>query len=151
MCPSHWLSVWPRRQVYHMLIILSSIYYGGLFVLVIWSSIMSQLAGYLLVSASSVAVPVIQQTYNGNSLWNATVVSICMSFASFLVIAATALLSGYKLCKRIMWWCFIRQNQNATLRMIYSFSKLDFKKIAIQISLSSAKLKVCMYYFNFIY
>ncbi|KAL8498366.1 hypothetical protein ACS0TY_021621 [Phlomoides rotata] len=62
--------------------------------------ILDQFAGYLLISASSVAVPVI---HNGNSFQKATVVSVCMSFASFLVTAATAILSGYKLCKRIMW------------------------------------------------
>ncbi|KAH6831027.1 hypothetical protein C2S53_006793 [Perilla frutescens var. hirtella] len=67
------------------------------------SFIFDQLAGYLLVSASSVAVPVIQQMDNGNSLWSASVASVCLSFASFLVNAVNALLSGYKLCKRIMW------------------------------------------------
>ncbi|KAK4435288.1 CASP-like protein 4A4 [Sesamum alatum] len=67
------------------------------------SFIFDQLAGYLVVSASSVAVPVIQHMYNGSSLRKAAMVSVCMSFASFLVIAASALLSGYRLCKRIMW------------------------------------------------
>ncbi|KAK6137432.1 hypothetical protein DH2020_028789 [Rehmannia glutinosa] len=67
------------------------------------SLIFDQLAGYLLVSASSVAIPVIQQMNNGNSLWKAAMVSVCMSFASFLVIAFTALLSGYRFCKRIIW------------------------------------------------
>ncbi|XP_073141703.1 CASP-like protein 4A4 [Henckelia pumila] len=67
------------------------------------SFIFDQLAGYLLISSSSVAVPAIQQMENGNSLKNAAVVSISMSFASFLIIAANALLSGYKFCKRIIW------------------------------------------------
>ncbi|XP_073298780.1 CASP-like protein 4A4 [Primulina huaijiensis] len=67
------------------------------------SFIFDQLAGYLLISSSSVAVPVIQQMENGNSLKKAAIVSISMSFASFLIIAANALLSGYKFCKRIIW------------------------------------------------
>ncbi|KAL0393506.1 UNVERIFIED_CONTAM: CASP-like protein 4A4 [Sesamum latifolium] len=62
-----------------------------------------QLAGYLVVSASSVAIPVIQHMYNGTSLRKAATVSVCTSFASFLVIAASGVLSGYRLCKRIMW------------------------------------------------
>lgn len=64
---------------------------------------MYQLAGYLLVSASSVAVPAIHEMNSGDSLRNASIASVCMSFASFLVNAVVALLSGYKLCKRIMW------------------------------------------------
>ncbi|CAI9755426.1 unnamed protein product [Fraxinus pennsylvanica] len=67
------------------------------------SFIFDQFAGYLLISSSSVAVPVIQQMDHGTSLWKAATVSVCMSFALFLVIATSALLSGYKICKRIIW------------------------------------------------
>ncbi|XP_057775749.1 CASP-like protein 4A4 isoform X2 [Salvia miltiorrhiza] len=67
------------------------------------SFIFDQVAGYVLISASSVAVPLIQQMEVGTSLRNASVVSVCFSFASFLVTALAAFLSGYKLCKRIMW------------------------------------------------
>ncbi|XP_047965904.1 CASP-like protein 4A4 [Salvia hispanica] len=62
-----------------------------------------QLAGYVLVSASSVAVPSIKQMEIGSSVWNASVASVCLSFASFIVYVLAAFLSGYKLCKRIMW------------------------------------------------
>ncbi|KAK4389321.1 CASP-like protein 4A4 [Sesamum angolense] len=65
------------------------------------SFIFDQLAGYLVVSASSVAVPVIQHMYNGTSLRKAATVSVCMSFASFLVIAASGVLSGYRLCRTL--------------------------------------------------
>ncbi|CAA2994994.1 CASP 4A4 [Olea europaea subsp. europaea] len=67
------------------------------------SFIFDQFAGYLLISSSSVSVPVIQQMDHRTSLWKAATVSVCMSFALFLVIATSALLSGYKICKRIIW------------------------------------------------
>ncbi|KAL7123099.1 hypothetical protein ACP275_01G084600 [Erythranthe tilingii] len=67
------------------------------------SFIFDQLAGYLLVSASSVAVQAIQQMHNGIPLRKAAIVSLCTSFASFVVVAASALLSGYRFCKRIIW------------------------------------------------
>ncbi|EYU29727.1 hypothetical protein ABFS82_01G078000 [Erythranthe guttata] len=67
------------------------------------SFILDQLAGYLLVSASSVAVQAIQQMHNGIPLRKAAIVSLCTSFASFVVVAASALLSGYRFCKRIIW------------------------------------------------
>ncbi|KAL2544075.1 CASP-like protein 4A4 [Forsythia ovata] len=67
------------------------------------SFIFDQLAGYLLISSTSVAVPVIQQMDHSTSLWKAATVSVCMSFAVFLIIAISALLSGYKFCKRIIW------------------------------------------------
>ncbi|XP_009606737.1 CASP-like protein 4A4 [Nicotiana tomentosiformis] len=67
------------------------------------SFIFDQLAGYLLVSSSSVTIPVIQQMNSQSSLWKAAVVAVCMSFSAFMVIAVSALLSGYKLCKRIIW------------------------------------------------
>lgn len=72
---------------------------------------MYQLTGYLLISSSSIAVTAIQQIKPSTTLWKAAIVSVCMSFSAFLVIAACALLSGYKLCKRIIWWCFISQAQ----------------------------------------
>lgn len=64
---------------------------------------MQQLAGYLLMSSSSMTVLAIQQRRQTASLWNAAVISVTMSFAAFLVIAISALISGYKLCKRIIW------------------------------------------------
>lgn len=67
------------------------------------SFIFDQLAGYLLVSSSSVTIPVIQQMNSQSSLWKAAVVAVCMSFSALMVIAVSALLSGYKLCKRIIW------------------------------------------------
>ncbi|XP_019263447.1 PREDICTED: CASP-like protein 4A4 isoform X1 [Nicotiana attenuata] len=63
----------------------------------------AQLAGYLLLSSSSVTIPVIQQMNSQSSLWKAAAVADCMSFSAFMVIAVSALLSGYKLCKRIIW------------------------------------------------
>ncbi|KAK4365337.1 hypothetical protein RND71_016695 [Anisodus tanguticus] len=62
-----------------------------------------QLAGYLLVSSSSVTIPVIQQMDSQTSLWKAAIIAVCMSFTAFVVLAVSALLSGYKLCKRIIW------------------------------------------------
>ncbi|KAH7863557.1 hypothetical protein Vadar_019106 [Vaccinium darrowii] len=65
--------------------------------------ILDQLAGYLLMSSSSMTVLAIQQRRQTAALWNAAVISVTMSFAAFLVIAICALISGYKLCKRIIW------------------------------------------------
>lgn len=62
-----------------------------------------QLAAYLLISSSSVAVTAIQQNELSTALKRATIVSVCMSFAAFVVNATCALLSGYKLCTRIIW------------------------------------------------
>ncbi|CAN4077781.1 unnamed protein product [Withania somnifera] len=67
------------------------------------SFILDQLAGYLLVSSSSVTIPVIQQMDNHISLRKAAIIALCMSFTAFLVLAVSALLSGYKLSKRIIW------------------------------------------------
>ncbi|KAK4338389.1 hypothetical protein RND71_042876 [Anisodus tanguticus] len=67
------------------------------------SFILDQLAGYLLVSSSSVIIPVIQQMDSHNSLRKPAIVAVCMSFTAFVVLAVSALLSGYKLCKRIIW------------------------------------------------
>ncbi|KAL9433603.1 hypothetical protein AB3S75_028434 [Citrus x aurantiifolia] len=67
------------------------------------SFILDQLMGYLLISSSSVAIPVIQDIDQMHSLWKAAIVSTCMSFVTFVVIASCTLLSGYKLCKRIIW------------------------------------------------
>ncbi|CAN4127426.1 unnamed protein product [Withania somnifera] len=67
------------------------------------SFIIDQLAGYLLASSSSVIIPVIQQIDSRTSLWKAAIIAVCMSFTAFVVLAVSALLSGYKLCKRIIW------------------------------------------------
>ncbi|XP_065858211.1 CASP-like protein 4A4 [Euphorbia lathyris] len=67
--------------------------------------ILDQLTGYFLVSSCSVAIMAIQQNIGrrNTSFWNAIVASTSMSFATFLVIATCSVLSGYKLCKRIIW------------------------------------------------
>ncbi|GMN32264.1 hypothetical protein TIFTF001_003592 [Ficus carica] len=67
------------------------------------SFIFDQLLVYLLVSSSSVAIPAIKQIEVLSPLWKASIISVSFSFATFLVIAICALLSGYKLCKRIIW------------------------------------------------
>ncbi|XP_027774828.1 CASP-like protein 4A4 isoform X2 [Solanum pennellii] len=67
------------------------------------SFILDQLTGYLLVSSSSVTIPVIQEMDSQASLWKAAILAVCMSFTAFMVLAVSALLSGYKLCKRIIW------------------------------------------------
>ncbi|KAK8478744.1 hypothetical protein V6N11_066278 [Hibiscus sabdariffa] len=61
------------------------------------------LVGYLLVSSTSVAMPIIGQVERGTPLRKGTIVSTSMAFATFLVMAICAVLSGYKLCKRIGW------------------------------------------------
>ncbi|KAH1106260.1 hypothetical protein J1N35_010028 [Gossypium stocksii] len=69
-----------------------------------FSFVFDQLMGYLVISSASVAIPIIrQQVGQSTPLWKGTIVSTIMSFATFLVIAISALLSGYKLCKRIVW------------------------------------------------
>ncbi|XP_022759866.1 CASP-like protein 4A4 [Durio zibethinus] len=67
------------------------------------SFVLDQLVGYLLVSSSSVAIPIIRHFEKSTPLWKGTIVSTSMSFATFLAVAICALLSGYKLCKRIVW------------------------------------------------
>ncbi|MBA0854203.1 hypothetical protein Goshw_027461, partial [Gossypium schwendimanii] len=48
-------------------------------------------------------IPIIrQQVGQSTPLWKGAIVSTSMSFATFLVLAISALLSGYKLCKRIV-------------------------------------------------
>ncbi|WCJ26210.1 hypothetical protein M5689_008045 [Euphorbia peplus] len=65
---------------------------------------LDQLTGYLLVSSCSVAILTIQQQIERNTtFWNATVASTSMSIGTFLVIATCSVLSGFKLCKRIIW------------------------------------------------
>ncbi|XVF13181.1 hypothetical protein REPUB_Repub08aG0186000 [Reevesia pubescens] len=64
---------------------------------------LDQLVGYLLISSASVAIPIIRQVGQSTPLWKGTIVSTSMSFATFIVVAICALLSGYKLCKRIVW------------------------------------------------
>ncbi|XP_042511676.1 CASP-like protein 4A4 [Macadamia integrifolia] len=65
--------------------------------------LMQQLPCYLLISSSSLSVPAILRIESGSPVWKATIVSLSMSFAAFLVFIACSLLSGYKLCKRIIW------------------------------------------------
>lgn len=67
------------------------------------SFILDQLVAYLLISSSSLGIQAIQQIGRATPLWRASVISTSMSFAVFLVTAICALLSGYKLCKRIIW------------------------------------------------
>ncbi|XP_042510241.1 CASP-like protein 4A4 isoform X1 [Macadamia integrifolia] len=64
---------------------------------------MQQLLCYLLISSSSLSVPAILRIESVSPIWKATIVSVSMSFAAFLVFVACSLLSGYKLCKRIIW------------------------------------------------
>ncbi|KAK6274777.1 hypothetical protein POUND7_004486 [Theobroma cacao] len=61
------------------------------------------LVGYLLISSSSVAIPIIRQVEKSTPVRKGTITSTSMSFATFLVIAICALFSGYKLCKRTVW------------------------------------------------
>ncbi|XP_039046637.1 CASP-like protein 4A4 isoform X2 [Hibiscus syriacus] len=67
------------------------------------SFFLDQLVGYLLVSSASVAVPIIGLVERGTPLRKGAVVSTSMAFATFIVMAVCAILSGYKLCKRIGW------------------------------------------------
>ncbi|KAK8658129.1 hypothetical protein V6N13_036341 [Hibiscus sabdariffa] len=67
------------------------------------SFVLDQLVGYLLVSSASVAMPIIGQVERGTPLRKGTIVSTSIAFATFLVMAICAILSGYKLCKRIGW------------------------------------------------
>ncbi|KAK6935348.1 Casparian strip membrane protein domain [Dillenia turbinata] len=94
-------------SAYHLFKGISDIAYRGVLIPDMISDyisfILDQLIGYLLISSSSVAIPVTQQMERTATLWKAAVISICISFATFLVIAICALFSGYKLCKRIMW------------------------------------------------
>ncbi|KAJ8766130.1 hypothetical protein K2173_021647 [Erythroxylum novogranatense] len=67
------------------------------------SFILDQLEGYLLISSCSVAILTIQQIAKPAPLWKAAIISTSMSLATFLVTAISCLLSGYKLCTRIIW------------------------------------------------
>lgn len=67
------------------------------------SFILDQLVAYLLISSSSVGIQAIQKTQRGTTIWKGAIISVSMSFATFTVLATCALLSGYKLCKRIIW------------------------------------------------
>ncbi|KAK1297451.1 CASP-like protein [Acorus calamus] len=64
--------------------------------------ILDQLVAYLLISSSSVSVPTARKS-KGTTLYTVAIVSLCMSFVAFLAVGASALLSGFKLCKRIIW------------------------------------------------
>ncbi|XP_072984158.1 CASP-like protein 4A4 [Typha latifolia] len=63
---------------------------------------LDQVVAYLLISSSSISmlatVKIPPQRYRA-----AAIVSIIASLAAFLAIAASAIISGYKLCKRIIW------------------------------------------------
>ncbi|XP_076938282.1 CASP-like protein 4A4 [Bidens hawaiensis] len=67
--------------------------------------VLDQLAGYLLVSCSTVTALMINQTQlvGHSSLKNASTTSVCMSVVAFLITAVCVNFSGYKLSKRIMW------------------------------------------------
>lgn len=67
------------------------------------SFILDQLVGYLLISSSSIAIPVIQRDHQDATLMKAAIFAAAMSSTAFLVIVICGLLSGYKLCKRITW------------------------------------------------
>ncbi|KAJ4712982.1 CASP-like protein [Melia azedarach] len=68
------------------------------------SFILDQLVVYLLISSSSVAIPVIQDIQQtASSIWRAAIISTTMSFLTFLIFVTCTLISGYKLCKRIIW------------------------------------------------
>ncbi|KAJ6341786.1 hypothetical protein OIU78_009856 [Salix suchowensis] len=67
------------------------------------SFILDQVAGYLLISSSSVAILAIQQIDKTESILKAVIISTTVSFVAFLVIVICTLFSGYKLCKRISW------------------------------------------------
>ncbi|KAK4797377.1 hypothetical protein SAY86_029703 [Trapa natans] len=64
---------------------------------------LDQMVAYLLISSSSLGIEAIRQAETASPLWKAAIISVSMSFAIFLVIAICALISGYKLCKRIIW------------------------------------------------
>ncbi|KAJ4964351.1 hypothetical protein NE237_024290 [Protea cynaroides] len=64
--------------------------------------VLDHLLCYLLISSSSVSVPTIHQIENASPIWKATIVSVSMSFVASLLFVACSLLSGYKLCKRII-------------------------------------------------
>ncbi|KAJ9549955.1 hypothetical protein OSB04_022498 [Centaurea solstitialis] len=69
------------------------------------SFVLDQLASYLLLSCSSVTTLAIHHELKGSntSLKKAAIACVCMSFAAFFIIAVSAIMSGYKLSKRIMW------------------------------------------------
>ncbi|KAI3501240.1 hypothetical protein L1887_29104 [Cichorium endivia] len=68
------------------------------------SFVLDQLAVYLLVSSSSVTTVTISRQLQGNtSLTKAAIVSFSMSVTALFTTAVCAILSGYKLSKRIMW------------------------------------------------
>ncbi|CAL1375399.1 unnamed protein product [Linum trigynum] len=66
--------------------------------------LLDQLAVYLVISCLSVGVIGTKRMEAwSTSQWSKAVISVSMSAATFIVIAACGLLSGYKLCKRIIW------------------------------------------------
>ncbi|KAK1586389.1 hypothetical protein Q3G72_002104 [Acer saccharum] len=69
----------------------------------ITSFILDKLVGYVLISSSSMAIPVIRHAQLTGSLRRAAIISTTISFVTFLILATCTILSGYKLCKRIIW------------------------------------------------
>ncbi|KAJ4963410.1 hypothetical protein NE237_023349 [Protea cynaroides] len=67
------------------------------------SFVLDHLLCYLLISSSSVSVPTIHRIESASPIWKATIVSVSMSSVASLLFVACSLLSGYKLCKRIIW------------------------------------------------
>ncbi|CAL9203001.1 unnamed protein product [Musa hybrid cultivar] len=61
-----------------------------------------QVVAYLLMSSSSVCL-LATQLNTPSRFRAAAIVSTTASFAAFLAVAASALLAGYRLCKRIIW------------------------------------------------
>ncbi|RWW20160.1 hypothetical protein GW17_00015749 [Ensete ventricosum] len=61
-----------------------------------------QVVAYLLMSSSSACL-LATQLNTPSRFRAAAIVSTTSSFAAFLAVAASALLAGYRLCKRIIW------------------------------------------------
>ncbi|KAM7258307.1 hypothetical protein ACFE04_014048 [Oxalis oulophora] len=67
------------------------------------SFICDQLISYFLISSSTMMIPLITRMKHDGTLWKAAAIAASMSLVSFVVMAICAVLSGYKLCKRIIW------------------------------------------------
>uniref|UniRef100_A0A7N1A7A8 CASP-like protein n=1 Tax=Kalanchoe fedtschenkoi TaxID=63787 RepID=A0A7N1A7A8_KALFE len=65
--------------------------------------VLDQLVSYLLLSSCSVSILATQRLGQNPSLQVRVWTSVSMSFATFFVVASGALLSGYRLCKRLIW------------------------------------------------
>ncbi|WOK97718.1 hypothetical protein Cni_G06426 [Canna indica] len=66
-----------------------------------WGNI-KQVVAYLLISSASVSASA-SQDIPPDRFRCAAIASTIFSFAAFLAIAASALLAGYRLCKRLIW------------------------------------------------